>query len=187
MDLKKKILTIKRNKWLQVIYIWVENGNTGILPKEPSTLLVNTAWHPIVRQSGLLSMQIMTPHSHPTLKNLQGLLIFWNSHNSCPELTRFSKIEPQPAFSSTPDPLPFAHEATTKQLPTGPRTHQAPPYLRSFELIGPSLYEVPGVPNSYLSSRTHLQYHLLEQTFPDHLISRNLTHTHPSTPHYFLI
>lgn len=73
---EEKILTIKRDKWLQSIYIWVESGSTGILPKELSTLLGNTAWHPIVRQSGLLFMQIMTPHSHPTLKNLQGFLFF---------------------------------------------------------------------------------------------------------------
>lgn len=163
----------------------MQNGNTGILPEEPSTLLVNTAWHPIVRQSGL--MQIKTPHSHPTLKNLQGFLILWNSHNSCAEITRFSKIEPQSAFFSTPDSLLFAHEATTKQFSTGPRTHQAPPRLRSFELIGPSLYEVSGGPNSYLSSRSHLQYHLFEQIFPDHLISRSLIHTDPSTSYYFFI
>lgn len=110
---------------------------TGILPKEPSTLLVNAARHPIVRQSGL--MRTMTPHSHPTLKDLQGLLLLllWNSHNSCPELTRFSKIEPQPAFSSTPilSPLLMKLQQNSFQQVLGHT--KLLPILGPLNLLGP--------------------------------------------------
>lgn len=54
---------------------------------------------------------------------------------SCPGLTRLSKLWPQPALPSTPDPLPFARETPTTRLQTGPRSSSLLSILGPLDLL----------------------------------------------------